>query len=257
MSLAWLFKTLLGTLLLPPANGLALLGVAGVFRRRRWAFGLAVLATALLVLQSLPLVADSLLRSLENRAGPVLEDPAGAQAIVVLGSGLLSEAAEYGGDTANERTLVRTRYGATVARRFGLPVLVSGGRPVNATRSEAEVMAGILANEFGVPVRWQESRSQDTADNAAMSAKILKAAGIRRVVLVTQAFHMPRAATLFRAAGLEVVAAPTHFMSGDGAELIWLDFLPRASALQRSYYALHEWLGLAWLHLTTKTKDLR
>jgi uncharacterized SAM-binding protein YcdF (DUF218 family) len=257
MSLAWLFKTLLGTLLLPPANGLALLGVAGVFRRRRWAFGLAVLATALLVLQSLPLVADSLLRSLENRAGPVLEDPAGAQAIVVLGSGLLSEAAEYGGDTANERTLVRTRYGATVARRFGLPVLVSGGRPVNATRSEAEVMAGILANEFGVPVRWQESRSRDTADNAAMSAEILKAAGIRRVVLVTQAFHMPRAATLFRAAGLEVVAAPTHFMSGDGAELIWLDFLPRASALQRSYYALHEWLGLAWLHLTTKTKDLR
>ena len=257
MSLAWLFKTLLGTLLLPPANGLALLGVAGVFRRRRWAFGLAVLATVLLVLQSLPLVADGLLRALESRAGPVLENPAGAQAVVVLGSGLSQEAAEYGGDTANERTLVRTRYGATVARRFGLPVLVSGGRPVNAARSEAEVMAGILANEFGVPVRWQESRSQDTADNAAMSAEILKTAGIRRIVLVTQAFHMPRAATLFRAAGLEVIPAPTHFMGGDGTELIWLDFLPRASALQRSYYALHEWLGLAWLHLAAKAKDLR
>lgn len=257
MSLAWLFKTLLGTLLLPPANGLVLLGVAGVFRRRRWAFGLAVLATVLLVLQSLPLVADSLLRSLESSAGPVLENPAGAQAVVVLGSGLSQEAAEYGGDTANERTLVRTRYGATVARRFGLPVLVSGGRPVNAARSEAEVMAGILANEFGVPVRWQESRSQDTADNAVMSAEILKTAGIRRIVLVTQAFHMPRAATLFRATGLEVIPAPTHFMGGDGTELIWLDFLPRASALQRSYYALHEWLGLAWLHLAAKVKDLR
>ena len=44
MSLVWLFKTLLGTLLLPPANGLALLGLAGLCRRRRWAFGLAVLA---------------------------------------------------------------------------------------------------------------------------------------------------------------------------------------------------------------------
>jgi uncharacterized SAM-binding protein YcdF (DUF218 family) len=257
MSLAWLFKTLLGTLLLPPANGLALLGVAGLFRRRRWAFGLAVLATALLVLQSLPLVADSLLRSLENRAGPVLEDPAGAQAVVVLGSGLLLEAAEYGGDTANERTLLRTRYGAAVARRFALPVLVSGGRPINATRSEAEVMAGILANEFGVPVRWQENRSQDTADNAAMSAEILKAAGIRRIVLVTQAFHMPRAAALFRAAGLEVIPAPTYFMGGVGGAPIWLDFLPRASALQRSYYALHEWLGLVWLRLVVKTGDLR
>ncbi|TXG97946.1 MAG: YdcF family protein [Rhodocyclaceae bacterium] len=257
MSLAWLFKTLLGTLLLPPANGLALLGVAGLFRRRRWAFGLAVLATVLLVLQSLPLVADSLLRSLESRAGPVLEDPAGAQAVVVLGSGLLLEAAEYGGDTASERTLVRTRYGATVARRFGLPVLVSGGRPVNATRSEAEVMAGILTKEFGVPVRWQENRSQDTADNAAMSAEILKAAGIRRIVLVTQAFHMPRAVSLFRAAGLEVIPAPTYFMGGDGGAPIWLDLLPRASALQRSYYALHEWLWLAWLHLAAEAKDLR
>src|SRR5574343_1736303 len=145
MSLAWLFKTLLGTLLLPPANGLALLGVAGVFRRRRWAFGLAVLATVLLVLQSLPLVADSLLRSLESRAGPVLENPAGAQAVVVLGSGLSQEAAEYGGDTANARTLVRTRYGATVARRFALPVLVSGGRPINAKSREDEAMAGIRA----------------------------------------------------------------------------------------------------------------
>ena len=257
MSFAWLFKTLIGTLLLPPANGLLLLGVADLYRRRRWAFGLIVLTTALLVLQSLPLVADALLRPLENRAGPVLEDPAGAQAIVVLGSGLLLEAAEYGGDTASERTMVRARYGATVARRFGLSVLVSGGRPVNATRSEAEVMAAILADEYGVPVRWQETRSQDTADNASRSAEILKAAGVKRIVLVTQAFHMPRAVALFQATGLEVIPAPTHFMGGDGADLAWYDFLPRASALHRSYYALHEWLGIAWLRLAASVHGLR
>mgnify|MGYP000514679141 CR=1 FL=1 len=257
MSLAWLFKTLLGTLLLPPGNGLALLAVAGLYRRRRWAFGLALAASVVLLLQSLPLVADALLRPLEERAGPVLQDRSGAQAIVVLGSGLLQEAAEYGGDTASERTLVRTRYGATVARRFGLPVLVSGGRPLNATLSEAEVMAGILANEYGVPVRWQENRSRDTAENAAMSAEILKAAGITRIVLVTQAFHMPRAAALFRATGLEVVPAPTHFMAGDSADFEWNAFLPGAGALHRAYYALHEWLGIAWLKLAATTKGLR
>ena len=68
MSFAWLFKTLIGTLLLPPANGLLLLGVAGLYRRRRWAFGLVVLATALLVLQSLPLPP---LRAWPTAAGPL------------------------------------------------------------------------------------------------------------------------------------------------------------------------------------------
>jgi uncharacterized SAM-binding protein YcdF (DUF218 family) len=257
MSFAWLFKTLFGTLLLPPANGLALLGIAGLYRRRRWAFGLAVFATALLVLQSLPPVAEVLLGTLESRAGPVVDKPAGAQAIVVIGSGLEIDAAEYGGDTATERTLVRTRYGAVLARRFGLPVLVSGGRPYNATRSEAEVMVSILADEYGVPVRWQETRSRDTAENAALSAEILKAAGIRRIVLVTQAFHMPRAAALFRAAGLEVVTAPTQFKAGAAAPLSPIDLLPSAYALRNSYYALHEWLGLLWLRLAASAEVLR
>lgn len=69
-------------------------------------------------------------------------------------------------------------------------------------------MAEILEGEFGVPVRWREELSRDTADNARFSAVMLKAAGISRIVLVTQAFHMPRAVALFEAAGLQVVAAP-------------------------------------------------
>ena len=56
---------------------------AGLWRRRRWAFGLAAFGTALLVLQSLPLVAGALMASLEERAGPVLQNTDGAQAIVV------------------------------------------------------------------------------------------------------------------------------------------------------------------------------
>ncbi len=72
MSAAWFFKDLLVILLLPPANGLLLLCIAGLYRRRRWAFGLAAFGTALLVLQSLPLVAGALMASLEERAGPVL-----------------------------------------------------------------------------------------------------------------------------------------------------------------------------------------
>ncbi|MCL2635295.1 MAG: YdcF family protein [Betaproteobacteria bacterium] len=248
MPTTWFLKNLFATLLLPPANGLLLLALAGLFRRRKWAAALAAVGALLLLLPSLPPVAGWLTGTLEERAGPLFDAPRGAEAIVILASGLI-DAAEYGGETLNQRSLVRARYGAVLARRHGLPVLVSGGRPVNAERAEAEVIGDVLENEFGVAVRWRENRSLDTADNAAMSAELLRTAGIRRVVLVTQAFHMPRAHRLFTAAGLEVVPAPTEM----GLRPVWprhfLEWLPQAGALHTSYYALHEWLGIAWLDL--------
>ncbi len=250
MSIALFLKNLLGGLLLPPANGLLLLGLAALFRQRRWALGLALIGGCLSLAQSLPPVANLLIATLEERAGPVLTDAAGAQAIVVLGSGLQIEATEYGGDTANERTLVRLRYGATLAGQLQLPLLVSGGRPHKASRSEAEVMGDIIEREFGVAVRWREMESMDTADNATMSAAILKAAGIRRVILVTQAFHIPRARRLFEAAGLEVVAGPTDFKGRRREPFGVFDWLPQAKAVQTSYYALHEWLGIVWISLS-------
>jgi len=254
MSSVFLFKNLLGTLLLPPTNGLLLLLVAALFRRRRWAFGLALIGGTLLFLQSLPIVASNLIAPLETRAGGVFVSAQGARAIVVLGSGLRRDAPEYGSDTVNERSLVRLRYGATLARRLQLPVLIAGGVPPLASRAETDVMAAIAEREFGVAVRWKESESSDTADNARMSARILKAAGIRRVVLVTQAFHMPRARQLFEAAGLEVIPAPTDFKGPGEGPLEVFDFLPQARAIQTSYYALHEWLGLAWMSLAATLK---
>lgn len=257
METLWFLKSLLVILLMPPGNGLLLLGLAGLFRRRRWAFGLAVLGALLLLLQSLPLVSGALMASLEARAGPALQGKDGAQAIVVLSGGLSTDAPEYGGDTAGARTLLRLRYGALLAHRYDLPLLVAGGRPDKATRSEAAVMADILAREFAVKVRWQETQSRNTAENATMSAAILRAAGIRRVVLVTQAFHMPRAARLFRDAGIEVVPAPTNFTATGRSPFAPADLLPQVSAMQNSYLALHEWLGIAWLAFTVEGSAAR
>lgn len=254
MADVWLFKNLLGTLLLPPANALLLLALAGIFRKRRWSFGLAVFAGLLMLAQCLPPVSGALMATLENRAGAVLADPKGAQAIVVLSSGLNRDAEEYGGDTVNERSLIRLRYGATLARRYQLPVLVTGGKPEKAQRAEADAIADVLEQEFGVAVRWRETRSKDTADNASMSAQILHAAGIRRIVLVTQAFHMPRSIRLFEAAGFAVLPAPTDFKSRGEGTLTLVDWLPQASALHNSYYALHEWLGIAWFELTRRDR---
>lgn len=249
MTLTLLLKGVLAAGILPPGNGLLLLGLAAVYRRRRWAFGLAMLGGGLLFLQSLPLVSTALMGTLEARAGAWQVETAGAQAIVVLGSGLIRPVEAFGGETATDRTLIRLRRGAQLARDTQLPLLVSGGRPLNAELSEAAVMAAILTREFGVPVRWQEEESVDTVGNARHSAEILHRAGITRIVLVTQAFHMPRARMLFEAEGFAVIPAPTHFISQNGGGLDAASLLPQASALHNSYYALHEWLGLLWLQM--------
>lgn len=256
MSFTWLLKNLGGNLLLPPSNVLLLLALAAIFRKRRWSLGLAIFAGVLLLAQSLPPVAGVLIGTLEERAGSVLADPQGAQAIVILGSGLDRNAEEYGGDTVNHRSLVRLRYGATLAHRYQLPVLVSGGTPVNAERSEADVMGDVLEREFDVPVRWRETKSVDTGENAIFSATRLRADGINRILLVTQAFHLPRARALFETTGLEVIPAPTNFKGRRRERLSPADWLPQAYALHDSYYALHEWVGLVWAELARRWNAL-
>ena len=238
-------KKALSALLLPPF-GLALLGLFGLWlsrRNRRLGLACAALALFLLGLLSVPLVADALLQSLE-RYPPLSPAQAGrAQAIVILGGGTYPAAPEYGGvDTVNRPTLERLRYGAWLQRRSGLPVLVSGGAPFGG-RPEAEAMAETFGEDFRGRVRWVEARSADTAENAAFSAAILKQAGVTRIALVSQGWHLARAVALFERQGLAVLPAPVGYATEEPAAAARL--LPRIGAFERSCIALHEWLGLA------------
>ena len=161
-----------------------------------------------------------------------------AQAIVILGGGVRSNAPEYGGATINRLTLERLRYGARVAREIKLPVLVSGGRHSSKVPAEATLMQSALQSEYGIVARWVEDRSINTRENAAMSAAMLRADGVQRVVLVAHGFDMPRATAEFAAAGLETIPAPTGVVAANGTTL--MDFVPSVDALQGSYYALYE-----------------
>jgi len=108
-------------------------------------------------------------------------------------------------------------------------------------------MAAALRDDFGVPARWIEGRSRDTAENASFSAALLRADGVKRILLVTDAMHMPRARAAFERAGLDVVSAPTMFFSNQPRSLhAWL---PSAEGLRRSWYATYELLGIAWYRL--------
>jgi uncharacterized SAM-binding protein YcdF (DUF218 family) len=236
-------------LILPPSS-LFLVIVVGLAIWRRWPrAGRIVAGTGLAALAFLSTQAGAgcLVTPLERQTTPLqAPERAGAQAIVVLAAGRLRQAPEYEGrDIPDYLALARLRYAAHLQRATGLPVLVSGGTDADdPTYAKADAMAVALRQDFGVPVKWSERRSRDTRENAIYSAALLQTSGIRRILLVTDAMHMPRARAAFERAGLDVVEAPTMFFSrqrlGPGA------WVPSAEGMRRSWYAVYELLGIAW-----------
>jgi len=202
---------------------------------------------ALLCLLSTRLGALLLATPLEQQNPALLQIPPTVQAIVVLGGGRRSNAPQYASqDGPSHLTLARLQYAARLQHASGLPILVSGGGPDGSVTSEAELMARSLRDDFHAHAQWQESQSATTTENAAYSVPILRQAGIQKILLVTDAIHMPRALASFRRAdpSLSITAAPTAFLSTKQWSMS--DFLPTREGLYRSNYALHEWLGMLW-----------
>jgi len=239
-----------GALLQPPAVNLMLAGVALALRRRYRRLSWWVLTTAwvTLVILSLPVVGGLLRRGTEGYPALPLASLPTAEALVVLGGGRYPSAPEYGGDTVSERTLSRVRYAARLQRVTGVPVLVSGGAVYGEGPAEALLLKAVLEDELGVPVAWTEAQSRNTQENAERSAALLRAAGVRRFYLVTEASHMARAVRAFEGQGLEPVPAPTRFTTAGNGPAIF-DWVPSATALAASSDALYAYLGEAWYRL--------
>jgi uncharacterized SAM-binding protein YcdF (DUF218 family) len=248
-----MLRKLVEHLVLPP-TALFVLALAGVLlwrRRPRLARGLVGGAAGIFFLLCQPYFAAALLRSLQGHAA--LVDPSaggvgGAGAIVVLTADHQPSAAEYGGATVGPVTLERLRYAARLAHETGLPVLVAGGRPRSGIAPLATLAREALERDFRTPVRWTEERSANTRQNVAFAAELLRAEGIDTVLLVTHAWHMPRALAECGRSGLRALPAPTCFRAWPACELA--SFWPSVRAMRESTWALHEWLGRAWYAIT-------
>jgi uncharacterized SAM-binding protein YcdF (DUF218 family) len=240
----------LKSLVLPPFNLLllALLGWGLSHRWRRLGMGLLAVAIAGLYLASTPKISSALLQWLEPAPVKLLPGPLPADgAIVVLGGGSYFDAPEYAGDTVSAATLERLRWAARLQRQVVLPVLVSGVTPRGTALSEARQMRDVLIADFGVPVRWMDEKPADTFESALGAKRLLAAEGISRIVLVTHASHMRRAAFSFEQAGLAVIPAATGYTTGGPASA--RDLLPSAEALLQTRIFMHEIIGIGWYHL--------
>jgi uncharacterized SAM-binding protein YcdF (DUF218 family) len=234
--------------LVPPTVLILLSAVAAwlTLWHPRLGVSVGIVVTSLLFLAALPVIAARMLEDVEVKPTGK-PDFSAAQAIVVLGGGVRRGDGDKVPDTLGPWTLERLSFAAHAYRQLNLPVGVSGGRVGGAHSAEATLMKAALDADFNVPVTWVENQSRSTFENALNIKKLLQADGVTTVVLVTHAWHMRRALWSFKRVGLHAIPfpAPLTYEEADRPD----DYLPSTSALESSYRALHEAIGLAYYRL--------
>jgi uncharacterized SAM-binding protein YcdF (DUF218 family) len=241
----WLSKAL--DWFVSPLGWTFLLAGAGVLlRRRRAGTACLVLSAVILAAFSSELVADRIMGATERAARSTYRPDAVYDAVVVLSGFVDADASRATGEAelldGAERLLRGYElYRAGKARN----VLLSGGLvfPGPGDVSEADRLAAKLA-QWGVPPDRiaVERTSRNTRENAIESSKLAAARGWRSLLLVTSAYHAPRALGCFRAVGLEPDVLPVDRRASDGRGRLWA---PRAAALLKSTDAIRELVGRA------------
>ena len=169
----------------------------------------------------------------------------GVQAIVVLGGGVETGQPD-GIQQLQSTSLDRLRHGIELSRKTGTPVMVTGGKGWGAkagSENEAEISARVAREVFQFEIKWTESESRDTQENASNSKQLLNKQGISKIALVTHSWHMPRSMRAFQKVGFEVTAAPMGFVADKKVDLISL--LPNGVALSSNTSTFKELVAQA------------
>jgi len=219
---------------------LCLAGALIAIRWRRSGLGLVLAASLCLYVAAMPAVSSYLLYRVESRL-PATPDLTRAQAIVVLGGDVRAGDGAAVPDTLGPLSLERVVFATQAYRRLQLPVAVSGGRIGDAQQSEAGLMQAALEAGFAVPVTWTEGRSRTTWENALYTAPLLREKHLTTVVVVSQAWHLPRALWAFKRVGLNALPWPSPRTPARAGAVE--DYLPSVAALQDTARALHEIIG--------------
>jgi len=199
-----------------------------------------VILTLIFYLFSTYIVSDALMGALESAYAPPAK-PQG-DVIIMLGGGAFSDAPDVDGEGAlTASPSARLLTAARLARKLDLPILVSGGQVFQESGKEALLAKRTLLS-LGIPESriLVEGASQNTVQNAAYTAKILKEHGLVRPILVTSAFHMKRSVLNYEKLGIEVVPYPTDYMVSHHPVFHAVKLAPSADALHTNAVVLQE-----------------
>ena len=242
-----------------PSNLAILIGILGLLLlTSRFAHSGRCLAFgSLIVLAILGFspIGNALIIPLENRFPPWDATRGEPEGIIVLG-GVIDTSGpgdEIGLDEAAERLVLVPE----LARRYpNARVLLSGGTGAEGGTAEAKFAARLLENLGVARSRITlEDRSRNTLENAVFSKMIIQPKSADRWLLVTSAYHMPRAIGVFRKVGFTVEPYPVDWRTR-GTEDAVRPFATMSDGLQRADTAVHEWIGLLVYWLTGRSSEL-
>jgi len=251
----WFFADPGNFLLIVLAAGVVLTGI------RRWArAGRRLVALSLLLGLSaavLP-IGPWLLLPLENRFPAVRSLPDRVHGIIVLGGVVDQLVTRARGQVALGGAVERLVESVRLANRYPRAkyLFTSGsGLLLDQDVKEADVIAPIL-DRLGLETGRAlfENRSRNTFENAVFSKRLVKPEKGETWILVTSAFHMPRAVGVFRQAGWPVTPYPVDYsLRGDEGGRFSFNLI---GGLSRISTGVHEWLGLVFYRVTGKTAEL-
>jgi uncharacterized SAM-binding protein YcdF (DUF218 family) len=245
-----------------PSNVLLVAGLLGLLLMRtkttaRAGRRLIAAAIVLLLVFGLLPLGKLLMAPLEARFPPWDAGRGAPDGIVVLGGVVEPEVADRPDSGLNEAA-ERITAVAGLARKYpAAKILFSGGdNLLEPGGSEAQV-AGALFTSFGIPSSRVilEDQSRTTAENAVFSRALAMPKPDERWLLVTSAWHMPRAVGAFRKAGFPVEAYPVDYRT-PGPPGLLIPFGSVSAGLRRTVTAMREWFGLVTYWLTGRSAAL-
>jgi len=246
-----------------PSNVLMAIGLIGLVllltRFRRLASWLIVSSLVLIALFGYSPLGNILILPLEQRFPPWTPSHGAPDGIVVLGGAISPDISVARGDVALEDAAERITAAAELARRYtNAHIVFSGGTGSLLPGVPPEAPIAVKAFEaLGIAHDriTAEEQSRNTIENAVFSRLLAQPKPGERWLLVTSAFHMPRAIAAFRAADFPVEAYPVDWRTRGPSDAT-RPFASMRRGLTLTDYAVHEWVGLVVYRLTGKTTEL-
>jgi len=246
-----------------PSNLLMVIGLVGLVllltRFTRLASWLIVTSLVLIAVAGLSPLGNALILPLEQRFPPWDASRGPPDGIVVLGGAISPDISAARGAVALDEAAERITVTAELARRYpNARIVFAGGSDALIFDEGAEAAFAVRQLEaLGVAAEriTAEEQSRNTIENAVFSRLLANPKPGERWLLVTSAYHMPRAMAAFRAAGFAVEAYPVDWRTRGPIDA-FRPFSSLGDGLRRTDTAMHEWVGLLTYRLTGKTAAL-